>query len=85
MNDVILESIKIIKNDDVRENTFEFKDTDIIEEYSIIWSFCRSYHIHSQNRSIPELVTETQNTWRNFECAKEKIPKLGMLKTYADI
>ena len=64
MNDVILDRIYIIKNDDVRENKFEFKDNAIREESSINRSFCRGSSNHSQNRNIPGVVIETQNIWR---------------------
>ena len=85
VNNVILERIEIIKNYYVIKNKFELTDTAIREEYSINRSFCRGVSTHAQNRNIPELVIETQNRWRKFEREQVKIPKLGMLETYADI
>ena len=72
MNDVIINRIEIIKNNDVRENKFELKDTAIREEYIINGSFCMGYSAHAQNRNTPALVIETRNIWRNSESAKGK-------------
>ena len=79
MNNFILEKIQIFKNDDVRENKFELKNTAIREEYNIKRSFRRGSSKHAQNRNILQSVIKIKNRWRKFGRAKEKRPKLGML------
>ena len=64
----------MIKNDDVRENIFELKNTAIREEHSINRSFWRVSYTDAQNRDIPKFVIETQNRWRKFELAKTFYP-----------
>ena len=41
MNEFILKRIEIIKNDDIRENKFDLKDTSIRGKYNINRSLCR--------------------------------------------
>ena len=85
MNDVILERIDITKNYYVIEKKIELKYTAIREEYSTNRSLRRGSSTHAQNIIIPKMVIEPQNIRRKFEREKGKIPKLGMLETYANI
>lgn len=69
MNDIILDKIEMIKYEDTL-NSFDLKDVQIREEFSINQSFRRGSSSLAQIMEVPTDIIKLMNCWKKIERAK---------------
>ena len=84
MNDIIVDKIETIKYEDT-SNSFDSKDVQIREEFSINQSFRRGYSSLAQIMEVPTYIIELMNCWKKIEKAKGRKHKFSKLETYVDV